>query len=546
MARKRVALIIPTRNRAHGAFAVNERAARIWKSLLRLWGQDADIIVAGDVSKSWFNARYDLGIVPYLTSYASGLDIFSWVNYSAGDKPLYLVGYRTPQGTAGTPATGVIGLIPLDGSPNSENLIGRRAVWTQTGTRVHVDCSTTTISGVFHALQVDESNPNLQVLLRPDPELHPQAQHVYLARWHNRYFLPEMGGALDKSAWLIPWIMVNESADPEWSRPVSADIDHICNRGAPNAPGWSYDIYLQTVQWLRTFCQNTGLVVQCGCTTNALSNLGGSNDTYLHRYARNMNSQLAQLHQILVAEQDGCFPCCWHDHRWETEDTLGYADARVWQNPYGTFRDLSSPAAFRAHWKGTLDEMRLMGFATSWCNRHRYLNFAHNMFTDRYLRFLREETPVRAVRLWAGSAMRGRAVVHMAVAPYTRNPLERRYGIEIVDSYDALWSNNVSHSTQPANRETLALAEGCGVPGESPDLLFARFLGLRVSRYWFGKWVRMGALLYHHNYEMSYEWPSPAAWVYMELNAWRQVLTPWMTFGSVSDIVAWRNRVRNM
>jgi hypothetical protein len=134
----------------------------------------------------------------------------------------------------------------------------------------------------------------------------------------------------------------------------------------------------------------------------------------------------------------------------------------------------------------------------------------------------------------------------MAVAPYTRNPLECQYGIEIIDSYDALWTANLNYGTQPADRETIALVDGYGVAGESPDLLFARCLGLRFGRYWFTKWIRGGALIYHHNYEMSYEWPSAAAWVYMELNAWRQVLAPWMTFGSVSDVVAWRNRVRSM
>jgi len=134
----------------------------------------------------------------------------------------------------------------------------------------------------------------------------------------------------------------------------------------------------------------------------------------------------------------------------------------------------------------------------------------------------------------------------MAPFPYTRHPLLRQYGIELIDAYDPLYSNNLSYGTQPANRETIALVDGYGSPGESPDLLFARLLGERLMGTGFSKWLRTGAILYHHNYEMSYEWPSPAAWVYMELNAWRQVLTPWMTFGSVSDIVAWRNRVRNM
>ncbi|MCS7066683.1 MAG: hypothetical protein NZL85_10500, partial [Fimbriimonadales bacterium] len=154
MARKRVALIIPTRNRAHSAFALNDQIARMWKSVLRLWGQDADIIVAGDVSKSQFNAQYDIGIVPYLSDYTSGLDIFSWVDYAPGDKPLYLVGYRVPQNTGGTPATGVLGVVPLDGLPNDPKLIGRRAVWTQSGIRVHVESFVVRMSNVYYGLRV--------------------------------------------------------------------------------------------------------------------------------------------------------------------------------------------------------------------------------------------------------------------------------------------------------------------------------------------------------------------------------------------------------
>jgi len=544
MARKRVALIIPTRNRAHSAFAQNDRIARVWKSILRLWGQEAEIIVAGDVSKSQFNAQYDIGIVPHLADYTSGLDIFSWVNYSPGDKPLYLVGYRTPQNTGGMPVTGVLGVVPLDGSPADPRFIGRRAIWTQSGISVHVESFVTRISNVYYGLRVDQSNPNLQVLLAPDRTLHPQAIHVYIARWYNRYFVPVVG-MFATSPWLVPWIMVNEEADPIWSRPLCLDIDHILNHGAPNAPGWSYDLYLQTVQWLRTLCHNTGLVIQCGCTTSALSNLG-STSTYLHRNARFLNSQLAQMHQILLQEQDGCFPCCWHDHFWQIESTIGYASSKVWSNSYGTFREFNSPAAFRAHWKGTLDEMRQMGFATSWCNRHRYLNFANNQFTQRYLRFLREETPVRAVRAPSGSCVQGPGVRIMSSFPYLRHPLERQYGIELIDAYDPLYSNNINYGTQPADRTTIALADGFGSAGEPPELLFARVLGLRLVQGGLGRWLRTGAIIYHHNYEMSYEWPSPAAWVYMELDAWRRVLTPWVTFGSVSDLVAWRNRVRSL
>ncbi|GIV13603.1 MAG: hypothetical protein KatS3mg021_1885 [Fimbriimonadales bacterium] len=220
MARKRVALIIPTNNTSSSLYANNLRAAKAWQSALRLWGVSADILVAGNVSKSFFNSRYDLGIVPLLSGVVSSQPVLGWVNYASGDKPLYFCGYQVPQGTAGTPATGVLGLVALDGAPTDIKLTGRRAVWSQSGIKVHVASFVNPVNGVFSALRVDESNSNLQVLLRPDPELHPTAQHVYIARWHNRYFLPNTGITLDRSVWVLPWIMVNEEADPEWSRPM--------------------------------------------------------------------------------------------------------------------------------------------------------------------------------------------------------------------------------------------------------------------------------------------------------------------------------------
>lgn len=543
MARKRVALIIPTNNPNASLYTTNMRTARAWQSILKLWGVSADIIVAGNVSKATFNSQYDFGIVPALAGVTSSQPVFSWVNYSTGDKPIYFCGYQVPQGTAGTPATGVLGLVALDGNPTSTKLAGRRAVWTQTGTKVHVSSWIGTVSGVVSALRVDTSNPNLQVILRPDPDLHPTAQYVYIARWHNRYFLPTVGSLLNASPWLVPWIMVNEDASPEWSRPWTADIDHVLNYGAPNAPGWSYDIYLQSLQWMRTFCHNTGLVIQCGCTTNANSNLGPTHP-FLHRVARTLNSQLAQMHQILLQEQAGHFPCCWHDHRWLVEETLGYANAQSWTNAYGTFYDFASPAAYRAHWRGNLDEMRGMGFSDSWCGRHRYLNFANNQFTDRYLRFLREETPVRAVRFLSGSCYSGRSTRVMSTNPYSRNPLDRRYDIELMDSYDPLWSGNIEYGTQAADRVTIALADGYGTTGEDPDLLFARVMGYRFGEIMWRTWLQRGGVIYHHNYEMSYEWPSTAVRVYQELGAWRQVLAGWVSLGSVSDVIAWRNRAR--
>ncbi|GIV13604.1 MAG: hypothetical protein KatS3mg021_1886 [Fimbriimonadales bacterium] len=127
--------------------------------------------------------------------------------------------------------------------------------------------------------------------------------------------------------------------------------------------------------------------MQNGCTTHALNNI--TYDQYfLHRFARTRNTYLAQIHQILVDEQAGCFPCAWHDHRWVIEDTVGGGECNelgpILTEPFATSR---LPLPFGRTGKARLDEMRGMGFADSWCGRHRYLNFANNQYTDRYLRF---------------------------------------------------------------------------------------------------------------------------------------------------------------
>ncbi|MGQ9901734.1 MAG: hypothetical protein ACUVR1_05930, partial [Fimbriimonadales bacterium] len=113
MARKRVALIVPHNDTNSSAYRRNMSLARQWRSALRLWGVDATIIVAGNISKADFQNQYDFGIVPTMENLTGSMVINSWLHYSSGDKPLYLCGYHIPQGTAGTPATGVVGLTPI-------------------------------------------------------------------------------------------------------------------------------------------------------------------------------------------------------------------------------------------------------------------------------------------------------------------------------------------------------------------------------------------------------------------------------------------------
>lgn len=542
MARKRIALIVPHNDRNSVAYQRNLSLARRWQQTLRLWGVSPTIIVAGDVSKSQFQSQYDFGIVPTMENQTTNLVINSWLHYSPGDKPLYLLGYHTPQGTAGTPATGVLGTTPIGASTTDVRRAGRLAVWTGSGVKTYLVSYVARPSSVFHGLRVDTSNPQLQVLLRPDPDLHGGESHVYIARWYNRYFLPTTGTGFDFSLWLIPWIMVNEDAEPEWARPFTADIDHIVS--VNNSTGINFDHYLNSFLWLHTFCQQTGLVVHCGATTSALNNVRPTS-IYLHRNARTHNAQLAQIHQILLAEQHRHFPVCYHDHFWTIEDHRGSGGLTTFTNPFGTFREMNSPGAFRAHWKGSMLEMQQMGFSDAHCSHYRYANFANNQFSDRYLRFLRDETPLRAVRIWSGSCMATPHTRFMAPAPYTSNPLERRYGIEIVNSYDTVWVN-VDNTTIVMNRKNIAVHGGYGTADEDVEILWARSMGHRFGHTMWRRWILQGALHYHHQLEMATEYPSPAMSAYEQMRAWRQLLSGWFFLGSITDVINWRNRVRSM
>jgi len=539
MPRKQVALIVPHNDRASAAYPRNLRLARQWRNALLLWGVESTIIVAGDVSKSQFQQQYDFGIVPTMENLTGSMAINSWLDYASGDKPLYLCGYHIPQGTAGTPVTGVVGLTPIENSTTTIKRVGRRALW-QSGTMVYVAGFTARLSNVYYGLRVDTSNPQLQVLLRPDPALHTTDQHVFIARWYNRYFLPTTTDGFNHSLWLVPWILVNEDAAPEWARPWTADIDHIISVSNSQM---NFNYYLQTFQWLYTFCQQTGLVVHCGATTSALSNIRPT-ASYLHRNGRNYNSQMQQIHQVLLAEQHRYFPVCLHDHFWTIEDTRGSGGVTTFTNPYGTFREMSSPAAFRAHWKGSMDEMQQMGFSDCHCSHYRYANFANNQFSDRYLRFLRDETPLRAVRIWSGSCVVSPQTRFMAPAPFTRNPLERRYGIEIVNSYDSLWVN-ADTAANLMNRLNIAVLDGYGSSSENVEILWARVMGHRFGNLMWERWLRDGALHYHHQVEMATEYPSPAMYVYEQMRNWRQILSGWIFLGSIKDVVTWRNRVRS-
>jgi hypothetical protein len=140
-----------------------------------------------------------------------------------------------------------------------------------------------------------------------------------------------------------------------------------------------------------------------------------------------------------------------------------------------------------------MQEMQQMGFTDAHCSHYRYANFANNQFSDRYLRFLRDETPLRAVRIWSGSCLVTPHTRFMSPAPFTRNPFERRYGIEIVNSYDTVWVDAPNWEVV-MNRVNIAVYGGYGDASEGVEILWARSMGHRFGNLMWERWLRDGAL----------------------------------------------------
>jgi hypothetical protein len=95
------------------------------------------------------------------------------------------------------------------------------------------------------------------------------------------------------------------------------------------------------------------------------------------------------------------------------------------------------------------------------------------------------------------------------------------------------------------NRQNIAVLDGYGDASEDVEILWARAMGHRFGNLMWERWLREGALHYHHQLEMATEYPSPAMYVYEQMRAWRQILSGWVFLGSITDIVNWRNRARS-
>jgi hypothetical protein len=259
---------------------------------------------------------------------------------------------------------------------------------------------------------------------------------VIAYRYKNRYFLPmvqenlmqmvEMG-----ASWVITlfWLLYGLKlcgVAPKRRAVLCFEIDHPIDANAGRLDGKSLQeqlgITLATLQWLRDFCLETGLVVPCGIT-NGRNRFTGYHYGWVNHPNESIRSIARAINELLVSEHHRVFPCGIHDHTYTYHGNPGdFTRAGGNRHPYAAPNDVPiehgtviarsvAPAGLSGalEWgdwyevgyttSGTgqtvstqnqsfhtarmvlsdnIDELRELGFPDGYCGRHRYTNCAGN------------------------------------------------------------------------------------------------------------------------------------------------------------------------
>jgi hypothetical protein len=117
-------------------------------------------------------------------------------SYSPGDKPLIPVRLSHPSGHIGHARNRRLwGWRPSPATRRTSSVSGGAPCGSGSSNPwVYVASYAVRINNIYQGLRVDASNAQLagtapSLILT----LHPDDAHVYIARWHNRYFLPTVG-----------------------------------------------------------------------------------------------------------------------------------------------------------------------------------------------------------------------------------------------------------------------------------------------------------------------------------------------------------------
>lgn len=477
-----------------------------------------------------------------------------------------------------------------------------RGAWGRTINYVWIGSKRT---GTFR-VYLNRLDSKREVVLRPDWQemgLNP-AQRDTIAtgvRYHNRYFLPCLsfnyiglpvaytGGASPGDTFspgLILWYLERVGVLPRWKMPVTYDIDHPLP-GAESAQGSGMNLqqmrYVerQTMEWALGFARNTGLILQCGVLTGGRWRSAQNQ----HWHYRNQTADSAALHEMLLAEHTRRLPCCWHDHTFPVGRTGDYR--RHTGGVYGvpatrpgfdwdyegypaetgkgirnfTF-SLTTRDAYRIHWEGSQLEMEAMGFPDTVCHHHCYLNMAGNEWGNlRFLDFLMDETSVRALRITSAQRLQEGERNPFTNADFR---LLKYRQIELFETEGLDSGMRGLFNPGPAtdiNNSDINQRLRLGVLETESDRerkVRCRFLALYTDRAIRHYLYLNGILMSHGDFCHASNPQDPLAefsrtgnWNGMKemmtaVGEWYDILRNWLQPGSVSDVVAWRQKIRSL
>jgi hypothetical protein len=259
---------------------------------------------------------------------------------------------------------------------------------------------------------------------------------VIAYRYKNRYFLPIVLENLMRMveagiSWVITlfWVLYGLKlcgVAPKRRAVLCIEIDHTLQTKTGRLDGKTELEQLQieyaTLQWLRDFCLETGLVVPCTITNGRNRSLG-----YYYGLVNHPNPSIRSIaraaNQFWVSEHSRALPCGIHDHTYTYHVVTGnFTRAGDNRHPYAAPNDVPiehgtviarsvAPAGLSGamEWgdwyevgyttSGTgqtvstrnesfhtarmvlsdnIDEVRELGFPDGHCGRHRYTNCAAN------------------------------------------------------------------------------------------------------------------------------------------------------------------------
>lgn len=543
-----------------------------------------------------------------MTTEGGGIDqAYSWLPYSAGDIPIAYFGFQAhrsgvPSDVPVVPfnlSDSATYWNPHSGWMDPEQrgkYLGTRALF-KDGKKVwgrfyHYRWGSGSFGSEYGLWRIDSSklDQNREVVIWLDPVEFPTVpSDVCLGvRYYNRYLLPALGGRgwflgyiagdfyemLSFGFGLVVWFLKEVGLTPRWVQPVGLDWDHPFEY--PVLPirveEWMYKSRL-TTEWLLDWARARRATIQVGVPSGGRWRGGQTYASHWHHKDLTPDSQA--VHAILVAEHSATFPACWHDHTYIVGRTggvytrhvggrYGYpADLRPFgRNMSASNFNLTHRTAYRVHYEGQVIEMQAMGWPDVHCGQHRYTNFAANAWANLgFLDFLFEETPIRAVRIRCLPTTTG--ILHKNHF-YGRDMRTLRYrGIEILEviSLNGLGTRGLIN---PGSRRgidyDLNQYFDLGVPPDpTPEnlaLCRRRYLAYRIDQV-IARWLLVGSIPYIGNVQTHAalasaplsEFHKTGNWNGMKecceaLDEWVQLLAGWWQWGSVSDVVAWRKRLR--